>query len=89
MLLSFLPEREGDIPRLDSARIRFAVEQEMALRLPDVMFVSTYWGYERRWTADTLAAYAMELGKRLDWDAGRVRQEVELTLQIQTPVGHG
>jgi glycerol-3-phosphate dehydrogenase len=82
LLLSFLPETEGDISRLESARIGFAVEQEMALRLPDLMFVSTYWGYERRWTVDSLAPYAMEMGKRLAWDAGRVRQEVENLLTL-------
>lgn len=89
LLLSFLPETEGDVSRLDRARIGFAVEQEMAVRLPDLMFVSTYWGYERRWTADTLTPYAMEMGKRLEWDAVRLRQEVELTLQIQWPESHG
>ena len=60
------------------AEVEYAMEREMALRLPDLMFVSTYWGYERRWSAATLAPYAMEMGKRLEWGADRLRQEVEL-----------
>ena len=78
LLLSFLPKDEGALSRLERARIAFAVEHEMAQRLPDLMFVSTYWGYEARWTRDTLAPYAAEMGERLGWDADRMRQEIEL-----------
>jgi glycerol-3-phosphate dehydrogenase len=81
-LLSLLPKERGMIPRLERARICFAVDQEMAQRLPDLMFVSTYWGYEARWTKNTLAPYAAEMGNRLAWDANRIEQEIELTLQI-------
>jgi glycerol-3-phosphate dehydrogenase len=76
-------ERIGELlASAPGARIAFAVEHEMAQRLPDLMFVSTYWGYEARWTKDTLAPYAAEMGKRLGWDPDRMRQEIELTLGI-------
>jgi glycerol-3-phosphate dehydrogenase len=81
LLLSFLSADEGKLSRTERARIAFAVEHEMAQRLPDLMFVSTYWGYEARWTKDTLAPYAAEMGKRLGWDADRMREEIELVAQ--------
>ena len=34
----------------------------MAQSLADVMFVSTYWGYERNWTHETLLPFAEEMG---------------------------
>jgi glycerol-3-phosphate dehydrogenase len=77
-LLSFLPKDESALSRLERARIAFAVEHEMAQRLSDLMFISTYWGYEKRWTPDTLAPYAAEMAKRLRWDAARIREEIEL-----------
>jgi hypothetical protein len=42
------------------------------------MFVSTYWGYEQRWTPETLAPYAAEMSQLLHWDATRIRDEIEL-----------
>jgi glycerol-3-phosphate dehydrogenase len=78
LVLSFLPKDEGALSRLERARIAFAVEHEMAQRLPDLMFISTYWGYEKHWTKDTLVPYAAEMGERLGWDADRTRQEIEL-----------
>jgi glycerol-3-phosphate dehydrogenase len=78
LLLSSLPRGEGALSGLERARIAFAVEHEMAQRLQDLMLVSTYWGYEARWTKDTLAPYATEMGERLGWDADKMRQEIEL-----------
>ena len=66
----------------ERARIALAVEHEMAQRLTDLMCISTYWGYEARWTADTLQPYAAEMGARLGWDAQRIRDEIDLTLDI-------
>jgi glycerol-3-phosphate dehydrogenase len=80
MLLSFLPKDEGALSRLERARIAFAIEHEMAQRLPDLMFVSTYWGYEQRWTPDTLAPYAAEMAKRLGWDAARILEEIQVCI---------
>ena len=78
LLLSFLPTNEGALSRLERARIAFAVEHEMAQKLPDLMFVSTYWGYEAHWTPDTLEPYAAEIASRLGWDVDRMRHEIEL-----------
>jgi glycerol-3-phosphate dehydrogenase len=74
-------QRTG-VTRLERARIVFAVQHEMARRLPDLLFISTYWGHEARWTEEALAPYAEEMGTLLRWDAERTRQEVELALKI-------
>ena len=80
-LLDYLSAQEGTgLTRLEVARIVFAVRHEMARRLVDLLFVSTYWGHEARWTEETLAPYAREMGKLLGWDAERARQEIELAL---------
>jgi glycerol-3-phosphate dehydrogenase len=84
LLLSFLPQDEAVLSRLNRARIAFAVEQEMAQRLPDLMFVSTYWGYEERWTTESLEPYAAEMAKPLGWNAVRMRQEIELCIHKQS-----
>jgi glycerol-3-phosphate dehydrogenase len=77
------PLQVGAEERLDkSARIASAVEHEMAQRLTDLMCISTYWGYEARWTAETLQPYAAEMGALVGWDAPRIREEIDLTLEI-------
>jgi glycerol-3-phosphate dehydrogenase len=81
LLLSLLPHDAGALSRLVRARIAFAVEHEMAQKLGDLMFVSTYWGYEAPWTADTLAPYAAEMGARLGWDSGRTGEEIAAFLE--------
>jgi glycerol-3-phosphate dehydrogenase len=82
-LLRCLPEQESaGLSRLDRARIIFAVQHEMARRLPNLLFVSTYWGYEQRWTVETLAPYAGEMGALLGWNAERTRQEIERALTV-------
>lgn len=62
--------------------IAWAVKQEMALRLPDIMFVSTYWGHERHWTAEGLEPLAREMQRRLGWSEERKQEEIRLTLDI-------
>lgn len=69
----------GLTPR-ESAQIRQACEQEMAVRLADVLFISTYWGYERKWDAATLGPYAEEMGRCQGWNERRIAEEVELVL---------
>jgi glycerol-3-phosphate dehydrogenase len=82
-LLRCLRAEEGaGLTRLERARIVFAVQQEMARRLPDLLFVSTYWGHEARWTEESLASYAGEMGRWLGWDAERTQREIELALRI-------
>ena len=57
-VLARLPETaRAGLTRLECAQIAFAVEHEMAQNLDDVMFVSTYWGYERTWTPETLRPF--------------------------------
>ncbi|MEZ5401707.1 MAG: glycerol-3-phosphate dehydrogenase/oxidase [Bryobacteraceae bacterium] len=62
--------------------VAYAVRHEMARRLPDVMYVSTYWGHEKTWTAAALEPVAREMGAMLGWDAARVADEVALTLDL-------
>jgi glycerol-3-phosphate dehydrogenase len=82
-LLRCLPAQEGmGLTLLERARIVFAAQHEMARRLPDLLFVSTYWGHEARWTEETLAPYAEEMGRLLGWNAERTRQEIEPALRI-------
>jgi len=71
-----------EIPVDDSlaGRIEHAAAREMAQHLSDLMFVSTYWGWERRWDAGSLAPYARELGRHLGWNERRQREEVEAVL---------
>jgi len=59
------------LSRLDRARIAFAVQHEMARRLPDLLFISTYWGYEARWTEEVVSALRAEMGRLLAWDPER------------------
>ena len=61
----------------EAERIERAVRREKALRLADPMFVSTYWGYERAWTAPELAPYAATMGARLGWDNEKSRAEID------------
>jgi glycerol-3-phosphate dehydrogenase len=57
-LLSGLPQIAAPgLTRLECAQIAFAVEHEMAQNLSDVMFVSTYWGYEQVWTPESIRPF--------------------------------
>jgi glycerol-3-phosphate dehydrogenase len=65
-VLAALPETApAGLTRLDCAQIAFAVNHEMAQSLDDVMFVSTYWGYERQWTRENLAPFEQEIARFL------------------------
>jgi glycerol-3-phosphate dehydrogenase len=68
--------------RPEAQALRYAVECEMAQRLADVLFVSTDWGYRRRWTAPDLAPLAAEMAGYMGWDRLRRDEEVELALRI-------
>ena len=82
-VLDDLPETAPPgMSRLESAVAAFAVEHEMAQRLCDLMYVSTYWGYERLWTRDTLHAFACVMARKLGWTEERIDQEIQLALQI-------
>ncbi len=68
------------LPPSPGERIAFAVRHEMARRLADVMFVSTYRGYEQQWEREELEPYARKMGELLGWDKGREQQEIESVL---------
>lgn len=70
------------VTRAEAAVIAYAVRHEMAGHLPDVLFVSTYWGHERPWTSDSLLPYARAMGTAAGWDDRRVSEEVELALRV-------
>ena len=61
----------------EAERIERAVRREMALRLADLLFVSTYWGYERAWIEPELAPYAAAMGALLGWDNEKTRSEID------------
>ena len=76
----------GGPPVAREAMVAVAVEREMARRLPDLLFTSTYWGHERRWSSESLLGYARQMGEMLGWDDARAEDEVRLTMSIvQTP----
>ncbi|MBM3739157.1 MAG: glycerol-3-phosphate dehydrogenase/oxidase [Acidobacteria bacterium] len=62
--------------------VRRSVEQEMAVRLTDLLFTSTYWGHERRWTRDLLLPIASRMGELLRWEENRVEEEIARVLTI-------
>jgi glycerol-3-phosphate dehydrogenase len=73
-VLAVLPDTApAGLTRLESAQIAFAVNHEMAQSCADVLFVSTYWGYERKWTRENLAPFEQEIGRLL----GRVEPRTD------------
>lgn len=76
-VLAYLPADEGELEPLRRAQIAYAVRHEMAQRLADFLFVSTYWGYEESWTATTLRPVAEEMGRHLGWSGEQVAAEVD------------
>jgi len=80
-VLAYLPaSAPSGLTRVECAEIAFAVEHEMAETLADVMFVSTYWGYELRWTRETITPIAEEVGRRLGWDAPKIGAQISAFL---------
>jgi glycerol-3-phosphate dehydrogenase len=79
-LLALVPDTEPTgISKLEAAQIAFAVKNEWVEHLTDLLFVSTYWGYERKWTSELLRPYAQALGAQLNWDEARIEQEIEVS----------
>jgi hypothetical protein len=54
----------------------------MARRLADVLFVSTYWGYERRWDQASIQPVAREMADALGWTSEQLSAEVDLALRL-------
>ncbi len=82
-LFAMAPESPADgLGRLELARIAWAVEHEMAHRLADLLFVSTYWGYHQPPTEVRFAPAAAAMGRLLGWDAARREREIALAVTI-------
>jgi glycerol-3-phosphate dehydrogenase len=86
-----LPCRTGQTPipiaspPLDPAsRTRMAVEREYARRLEDVIYVSSYQGYERPLEADWLLPIALAMGEMLEWESAQVHEELQRVLARRT-----
>jgi glycerol-3-phosphate dehydrogenase len=58
--------------------VAWSIKHEMAMRLPDVMFVSTYWGHEQRWTPEKLEPIAREMQRQLGWSDERREEEISI-----------
>ena len=71
------------VDSIAAARIAYAAHHEMVQRLPDLLFVSTTWGYERKWDAAALEPVATELGRHWNWDRARLDEEIALALRLQ------
>ena len=80
-VLALLPDSAPTgLTRLECTQIAFAVNHEMAQSLTDLMYVSTYWGYERKWTRENLLPFAAEMGRLAGWDDARLEREVSAVL---------
>jgi hypothetical protein len=75
-----IPVRPADVSEV----VRIAVEREFARKLGDVIYVSTYWGYERRLSADWLEPIAREMGSLLGWGERLIENEVESAVPSKT-----
>lgn len=53
----------------------------------DYLYVSTYLGYERRWSVESLMPLAEALGQKRGWEKDRVHQEVDAIIEASEPVG--
>lgn len=72
------------LPPDPAARTRTAVEREYARHLDDVIYVSTYEGYERPLDADWLLPIALTMGEMLRWDSAQVHEEIQRVLARRT-----
>jgi glycerol-3-phosphate dehydrogenase len=70
-LTASIPLKPGPAPD-----VRQAVEREYARRLSDLLYVSTYWGYERRLSLEWLELLAREMGAMLGWDEPTIAAEI-------------
>jgi glycerol-3-phosphate dehydrogenase len=80
-LTSSTPLQPG--PRPD---VRQAVEREYALRLSDLLYVSTYWGYERALSLEWIGPLARAMGALLGWDEATIAAEIaRIPIPSRTP----
>jgi len=70
------------LTRLECAIVQYAFRHEMAQRLADLLFVSTYWGYEQEWSEDRLRLLAGYIAGITGWGAARIEEEIGLVLRL-------
>jgi hypothetical protein len=70
----------ASVPSDPASRTRMSVEREYARRLEDVIYISTYEGYERPLDATWLLPIAVEMGEMLGWDSAQVDAELQRVL---------
>lgn len=90
-MLSPLPCLTASTPLKPGPRpdVRQAVEREYARRLSDVLYVSTYWGYERTLSLDWIEPLGREMGALLGWDEATIAAEIErIPIPSRTPSRH-
>jgi glycerol-3-phosphate dehydrogenase len=77
-MLSPLPCLTASIPLKPGPRadVLQAVEREYAQRLSDLLYVSTYWGYERTLSLEWIEPLAREMGALLGWDETTIAAEM-------------
>ena len=63
-------------------QVERAIGDAMEQRLRDYFFVSTYLGYERQWSAESLRPYADALAAKRDWSDARIREEIRDLAEI-------
>lgn len=84
-LLESLPNESSEgLNRLHHARVAFAVRHEMAQQLADLLFVSTYWGYEQPNDAEALRPFAHAMGRLLNWTEEKESAQIQAVRQVLT-----
>lgn len=76
-------------PADQATRIEKAVVREYARKLPDLLYISTYWGHEHNINAAYLRPLALEMGKLLGWDAARINAEISDSLASKAAIPAG
>jgi glycerol-3-phosphate dehydrogenase len=71
------------LPKETTPTVWIAVGREYARKLQDILYVSTYWGHERRLTAEWLKPIAREMGSLLNWSRDRLASEIADCLSQQ------
>jgi glycerol-3-phosphate dehydrogenase len=75
-VLSYLDDcARGESERLPGAELTYAIRHEMALRLTDVLYGSTYHGYGIGPAPGVLEPWSRAMGARLGWDERRIARE--------------
>jgi glycerol-3-phosphate dehydrogenase len=82
------PCRTAEVPLDVVVRptVRTAVEREFARTMHDLLYVSTYWGYEQKLTREFLEPLAREMGDLLGWSEEEISQAFDPTDHVHSPM---